>query len=430
MVAAAGAFTALDLGAWTDEHGDHGHSFTADPRLTDFTVPAEEPGHVVPHAGRTTLFDDGTGTVTAFDPHDLEDLEDDAPALDTWQLARGPPRRGRPGRPRQPRGTPSATTTPAPASGSPRPPAPSLAVSGACPGVHGEAFAGDVAVFGCEDGVLVVDGREIRKVTSPDPYGRIGNQAGHESSPYVLGDYKTDPDAELERPTRVSLIDTRERDGAAGGPAGRAYTFRSLGRTPDGDGLVLGTDGALHVVDARTRPSRAVHPGDGRPGRSRPSWREPRPTLQVAGDTAYVTEPATRELHVVDLATMETTATHRLDVVPDELVAVTGVTLPRRSLGWRHEHAHRRPARVSIAPLVLMPGDPLRRAVDRRDLPRRRAVLHRGARDVRLHRHLARAAGLGAGLGHGAAVAGHLRPRAVHASTTCSGSAGSDRAAR
>ena len=48
----------------------------------------------------------------------------------------------------------------------------------------------------------------ISKVDSPDGYGRIGNQAGTEASPYVLGDYKTDKDAELERPTRVSIIDT------------------------------------------------------------------------------------------------------------------------------------------------------------------------------------------------------------------------------
>ena len=35
-----------------------------------------------------------------------------------------------------------------------------------------------------------VSGRE--KVASPDPYGRIGNQAGDETSPIVFGDYKTD----------------------------------------------------------------------------------------------------------------------------------------------------------------------------------------------------------------------------------------------
>ena len=43
-----------------------------------------------------------------------------------------------------------------------------------------------------------------------------------------------------------------------------------------------------------------------------------------------------------------------------------------------------------IAPHVLMPGDPLRAKLDRGDVPRRREVLQRSARDARVHRDLAR----------------------------------------
>ena len=64
----------------------------------------------------------------------------------------------------------------------------------------------------------------------------------------LLGDYKTDPDAELERPTRVSLIDTRDASLRLV-DLGTSYSFRSLGRGPEGEALVLGTDGALHVLD-------------------------------------------------------------------------------------------------------------------------------------------------------------------------------------
>ena len=71
-----------------------------------------------------------------------------------------------------------------------------------------------------------------------------------------------------------------------------------------------------------------------------------------------------------------------------------------------------------IAPIVLMPGDPLRAQVDRRDLPRGRPLLQRGPRHVRLHRHLARPAGLGAGLGDGPAVDGDLRSTSCSRSTT------------
>ena len=71
-----------------------------------------------------------------------------------------------------------------------------------------------------------------------------------------------------------------------------------------------------------------------------------------------------------------------------------------------------------IAPLVLLPGDPLRAQWIAETFLERRAVLQRGARHARLHRHLARPAGLGAGLRHGPAVAVDLRQRAVRASTT------------
>src|SRR3546814_16304356 len=65
-----------------------------------------------------------------------------------------------------------------------------------------------------------------------DSYGRIGNQAGSQASPVLLGDYKTDPDAELERPTRISLIDTRTaKIRLVDLPT--SYSFRSLGRGTD-----------------------------------------------------------------------------------------------------------------------------------------------------------------------------------------------------
>ncbi|HEY9565507.1 MAG TPA: hypothetical protein VIR30_17200, partial [Nocardioides sp.] len=50
-------------------------------------------------------------------------------------------------------------------------------------------------------------------------------------------------------------------------------------------------------------------------------WQEPRPALHVQGSTAYVTEPATKQIHLVDLTTGKVTASHQLDVVPNEITA-------------------------------------------------------------------------------------------------------------
>ncbi len=321
FVSAAGGLTALDLGSWTDDHGDHGHSWTTDPRLTDFTISAEEPGHVVPHHGRTTVFDDGTGVITAFDPADLADLDETEPTLDTWTLDQahhGVAVQDGHGNLIHTVGTSEARSgiRMITAAGN------ELASSDECPGVHGEAFAGDVALFGCEDGVLVVDGRRITKVDAPDAYGRIGNQAGHESSPYVLGDYKVDADAELERPTRVSVIDTRNASlELVDLPS--SYSFRSLGRTPDGDALVLGTDGSLHVIDPAKAALTTSIPVT-KAWQEPTDWHEPRPTLQVIGEFAYVTEPATKQIHVIDLADRKVVRSIDVAHAPNELSGVEG----------------------------------------------------------------------------------------------------------
>nr|WP_301539700.1 zinc metallochaperone AztD [Nocardioides sp. zg-DK7169] len=321
FVSGPGGFTALDLGSWTEAHGDHGHSYAGTPRLTTYTVEAEAPGHVVPHAGGVTLFDDGTGRYQTLDLEDRGDLDDRRPRLRSGAVPRAHhglaveldartvlhtvgDERSRDG------------VRVVDASGA------VLTESRDCPGIHGETFAGEVAVLGCEDGVLLVEQDRIRKVDSPDRYGRIGNQAGHERSAYVLGDYKSDPEAELERPTRVSVVDTRDASlRLVDLPA--SYSFRSLGRTPGGDGLVLGTDGALHVIDVRGAQVRRSVPVT-QPWREPTDWQEPRPTLFVAGDRAYVTEPAGQELHVVDLGTLEVVATHALPQTPNELSGTAG----------------------------------------------------------------------------------------------------------
>jgi hypothetical protein len=157
-------------------------------------------------------------------------------------------------------------------------------------------------------------------VSSPTPYGRIGNQAGSDASPVTLGDYKQDEDAELERPTQISLVDTstatlRLVD------IGTSYTFRSLARGPQGEALVLGTDGRIHVID----------PAAGTVVRSIPvieaweepiEWQEPRPAIFVRGTTAYVSEPAANAVHAVDIASGASTATATLPATPNELSGV------------------------------------------------------------------------------------------------------------
>ncbi|WP_188546108.1 zinc metallochaperone AztD [Rhodococcoides trifolii] len=319
IVSAGDSFDVLDAGTWSREHGDHAHHYTTEPAMTETAFEAEEPGHVVRHAGRTVLFDDGTGTVTSFDPKDLASGQPPTSTHRTPDAHHGVAVELADGSMLTTVGTEDGRTgvVVTDADGRER------ARTDACPGVHGEAVAADeTVVLGCENGLVVYRDGVITKAQSPDLYGRIGNQAGNENSSYVLGDYKADPDAELERPTRVSITDTRTSTVQLV-DLGTSYTFRSLGRGPAGEGLVLGTDGAIHVVDPETaRVSRTIPVID--PWTEPDEWQSPRPALFVQDGAAYVTDPSTSTVHAVDLASGTVTATAELDHVPNELTGVTG----------------------------------------------------------------------------------------------------------
>ncbi|MFI6424540.1 zinc metallochaperone AztD [Promicromonospora sp. NPDC050880] len=319
MVSTTGGFQALDLGTWAEAHGDHSHYWTAEPTLTDVRYDATEPGHVVVHEGRTALFDDGTGLVRVVDSEHVADADAAAREYTTPSAHHGVAVELTDDTLVVSEGTEDARTGIRVLDGDGE----EIAASDECPGVHGEAVAADEAVvIGCEDGAVVYADGKITKVEAPDSYGRIGNQAGSEASPIVLGDYKTDKDAELERPTRVSLIDTR--DGSlelVDLPS--SYTFRSLARGDDGEALVLGTDGQVHVID----------PESGELTKSVPvideweepvEWQEPRPAILTLDGSVYVTDPATDSIHAVDIETGEVWKSAELGVTPNELNGVSG----------------------------------------------------------------------------------------------------------
>ncbi|MGC5615597.1 zinc metallochaperone AztD [Georgenia sp. Z1491] len=318
-VSTTGGFQLLDAGAWAEPHGDHSHYYTAPPALTEQLVEADMPGHVVPHEGRTALFDDATGEIVVLDSSAVADEDAEGRTYTTPSPHHGVALELTDGSLVVSEGTEDARTGIRVLDEAGE----EIAASDECPGVHGEATAeGEVVVIGCEDGALVYSGGEITHVDSPDEYGRIGNQAGSDVSPIVLGDYKTDQDAELERPERVSLIDTTTGElSLVDLPS--SYSFRSLARGDDGEALVLGTDGNLHVIDPATGELTASHPVV-EPWEEPVEWQEPRPALWVHDGTAYVTEPATGSIHAVDILTGEVWNTAELEVTPNEVNGISG----------------------------------------------------------------------------------------------------------
>lgn len=145
---------------------------------------------------------------------------------------------------------------------------------------------------------------------------------GRRSPPVALGDYEEDEDSELERAELISLIETRDHTlRLVDLPS--SYSFRSLGRGPAGEALVLGTDGRLHVVDPDSGQLVCSIEVVG-PWTEPTNWQEPRPNLYVQGADAYVTEPSSRRLVVVDLDSGQVRAETSLDRQLDELTRVDG----------------------------------------------------------------------------------------------------------
>lgn len=317
LVAAPGGFRVLDTGTWSTEHGDHAHHHVAEPVLTDVTVPADQPGHAVPHAGRLALLDDATGEVTvlALD----RPLADDPPPA--WRLTLPEPHHGfavplDDGGLLVTVGDEDARTGLAVLDGD----GTEVSRFEECPGVHGEATLGDVVLAGCGDGVALVRDGAYTQLTSPDGFGRTGNLYVTETSTVAVGDHKDDPAGGLAL-HELALVDTTSDTlDVVTLPGGVRYTWRGVGRGGDGEVVVLGTDGALHVLDEAGRPV-ASHPVVD-PWTAPDEWQTAHPALVVVDETAWVTDPATDTVHAVDVPTGEVFRSAPLPATPNELVVV------------------------------------------------------------------------------------------------------------
>lgn len=321
-------FRLFDLGTWEKAHGDHSHYYTQAPKLTDLTVAAKEAGHVVTHAGKTALFADGTGTTTLLDTAKITE-QAAAGMLMPVGVHKTPEAHHGVAVPLESGGlitTRSHGEKRVGMTAYGKDLTTEAVSSEDCPGTHGEsATEGGAVLVGCENGALIYKDGKITKVTSPDAFGRIGNQAGSPVSPISLGDYKTNPTGGTrEHPTRISLIDTRTSslrlvDVKA------SYSFRSLGRGPAGEALVLGNDGALRVIDPES--GKIVKEIPVTAAWTEPEeWQKPRPTLFVSGKYAYVTEPAAKKITKIDLATREIVASAQTPHALNELTGVSGKT--------------------------------------------------------------------------------------------------------
>lgn len=320
LVSGPDGFQVFDAGIWEQPHGDHSHFYEQHPALTDIVLPSGKAGHVITNAGRTSLFSDAEGASRTFTQSGPESLSEGTPDFTTHETGAAHHGVAVPladGTLLTTVGTEEHRDTVRQVDGDEV-----LAETTDCPGVHGSAIAGEAVVFGCENGPVVFSGGEFRKVAVDTDYQRSGNMAAAPGSPIVLADHKTDPDAEQERPTQVALIDAESAELQLV-ELDSSYWFRSLARGPEGEALVLTYDGDLVTIDEKAgeivRETPVVEPWE-----EKENWQEPGPMVQVAGDTAYVTDAGNNELVLVDLTEGDVTGRFELPVTPVEMAVVTG----------------------------------------------------------------------------------------------------------
>ncbi|MDK8454830.1 hypothetical protein QP958_05390 [Corynebacterium marquesiae] len=323
MVTKGDSFLTYDTGRITKGHGDHNHYYTAEPSLGDATINAPHAGHVVHHDGFTALFSDGDGVARIYKTEDIGN--DDAQpvnTVDTGAAHHGVAVPLKDGSVVITKGTEDERHTIQHLDKEGK----VLTETTECPGVHGEAAAGNGNIFfGCEDGPVIFDGTKFHKVDASayagaGGYQRSGNAAGSEESDVILADNKTDEDAELERPTSVTLVDTKDFS-AKKVDLDASYWFRSLARGPLGEALVLTTDGKLNIIDPDSGEITSQIDAISR-WKENKEWQQPGPILQAADGYAFITDAQKKQLVVIDLLQEKEVNRFDLDIEPTEMMVL------------------------------------------------------------------------------------------------------------
>ncbi|MFN3987557.1 MAG: hypothetical protein ACK4KV_18870 [Rhodocyclaceae bacterium] len=295
----------VDGGLWQEDHVDHLHDYQQPPRLLGFSLAGPRPTHYEVHGVKAALFMDGhadsgrNAEVLVFGDDDIGAARIDA------RLALSLPMHGT----AELRGQYMLSTYREPQAASTLPEQVELyrregsgyafvqRFAEPCPGLHGSIVSGAYTLFGCTDGVLVVeqqgDAFSARKLANPSALpegGRIGSFVGAEGRANVVGIagsrlFDIDPAAGTLTPIAWSEERTR-----------RAQTF-------DGDGrhlLVLDDTGTVHLLDAEAGwQSRAALPAVSAMPSASPF---PAIVASKARDRVYVADPAGHRIVVIDPA--------------------------------------------------------------------------------------------------------------------------------
>ena len=310
----------IDGGLWQEDHGDHLHDYQQNPQLSTFVLKGPAPTHYEVHAGQAAIFFDGA--TSPMQPSSVSVLTDtsigQAKVSASLQLPLNMHGTA------EPRGKHLITTfRPATANDTLPTQVEWYQQSGdsyalkerfteQCPGLHGSYSVKDYSLFGCTDGVLVVQQKadELSAVKLPNPAGmtgRIGNITGHKTLTQTIG--FAGQDMYLIDPVALTM---QKVDWRKGSTATRtAYAFSG-----DGDYLAqLDNSGKLVVQDVAAgyaiKATLQLLNGF-------ETTNPPVIAVNSQNDEIFVTDPTKKQLHRVDLKTMAS-STLPLDFTPAKM---------------------------------------------------------------------------------------------------------------
>ncbi|MDZ5711028.1 hypothetical protein [Jeotgalibacillus haloalkalitolerans] len=328
-----GVVKLLDSGVWSEAHGDHAHDYIENPVLSSYELKGDQPTHFVNHAGRTAIFDDGSGEINVYEDTALTTEEAPVPVA-TIQTV---PHHGVAVPLSDGRNIVSYTPEE-----NPQPLPEGIAIYTTegekestfsnCPGLHGEASGGsdetETVAFGCEGQVLLYHPAEndITELALPDEGARVGSLKGLSSSDYMIGNYSSEKDANLN--THVSLIDLKERT-IETIDLGTEYVGSMA--MDEEHAYVIGKNGSLFMIhlstgeiESETAVIDPIAPSEGH-GHGKPG-----PALALVEGIVYITDPATMTLNQVDPVHGETEVIQTFDAAPTSVIAI--------KKGTAHDH--------------------------------------------------------------------------------------------
>lgn len=309
------SYTLLDSGLYVEDHGDHLHPYEEAPILAKSEIAANKPTHMISHAGRTAIFNDGSGKVDVYENAQLSTDE-----LKQSFVYEGAAHHGA----AVPLSTGELAVTYVANEGDALPTGVKIVdtagnetarVTDHCEGLHGTAYTGEGATeklaFGCIGKVVVYDvaTKKATDVPLPDVGARVGTVKIGEASNYFVTNYSV----EGQEQNKIGVVNAETAEfRLVELPA--AYKSALLA-APNNQAYVLAADGNVYHINLDTAKIEttiaALNPFN---------LDEEAPALFMANSKVYVMMPSFQKIYAVHGNHVHEEA--KLDFVPTAITAV------------------------------------------------------------------------------------------------------------